>query len=385
MKQSLHILHVEDSPDDSELVGYMLQKEGLDNEIRRVETREELLEELEHSHYDLILSDYTLPKFSGLQALEIAHALKPQVPFVFVSGTIGEETAIKSLQDGAADYVLKHRLARLVPAVRRALVEAQERAMKTRLHQARRLETIGTLAGGLAHDFNDLLQVYKMHVALLRLESDHPEQIVEIAETLDKVTDRASELMRELLFFARKTDAHLTSIDVTALIQEVTEAHKVWLPKNTSLTLQLDEGLPPIFADPSQVDRILTNLIMNAKEAMPQGGGITISAEIVHFDPAQPHSLQPDDTLYLCLKVTDTGIGMDEATRSQIFEPFFTTKSLEKGTGLGLSVVFGLMQIHNGFINVQSKPGEGTIVSLFFPLPQGSKVAAERVKEIRPF
>jgi signal transduction histidine kinase len=389
MKQFLHVLHVEDSSEDSMLVQHMLEEADWDCEIQRIETRAQLFEALEHSECDLILSDCTLPQFSGLQALEIAHALKPQVPFIFVSGTIGEETAIQSLQDGATDYVLKHRLSRLVPAVRRALTEANERAMRNemekRLHQARRLESIGRLAGGLAHDFNNLLQVLKTHVALLPLKSDHPDEIAKIANTLDKAVDRGSEMMGELLVFARKTEAHLASIDIAAQIRETAEMLKVSLPSNMKLALQLDEALPTIFADPGQLDRILTNLIINARDAMPQGGCVTISAEVVQFDPVPPHSWQWDDVLYLCLKVSDTGTGMDEATRLHAFEPFFTTKPIGQGTGLGLSVVFGLMQIHNGFIDIQSKPGEGTSILLFFPLLHGSRVNPKMIKKVPPF
>lgn len=389
MKQSLQIVHIEDSPDDSELVQHLLRKDGLDCAIRRVDTRAQLFEELEHSHCDVILADCALPNFSGFQALEIARALKPEVPFIFVSGTIGEETAIKSLQDGATDYVLKQRMSRLVPAVRRALAESSERAMlramRARLHQARRLQAIGTLAGGIAHDFNNLLQIIKSHVALLPLESERPDQINKIAETLDKAADRGTEIMQELLVFARKTDAHLISVDITILIDEVVEKHRPSVPQNISITLQLDEELPPIFVDPGQVDRILTNLILNARDAMPQGGAIEISAEVVQFDSTSPSSWQPDNALYLRLKVSDTGMGMDEPTRLQVFEPFFTTKPLERGTGLGLSVVFGLMQIHNGLIDIESKPGDGTTISLFFPLPQSSKVAADKIKKIPPF
>lgn len=389
MKKPLKVLHVEDSQEDSELVEEMLRRDGLECEIKRVETRGELFEALERSNCDLILSDCTLPAFNGLQALEVAHALKPQVPFIFVSGTIGEETAIKSLQNGATDYVLKHRLSRLVPAVRRALTEAEERnirrEMEKRLHQARRLEGIGTLAGGLAHDFNNLLQVFKAHIALLSLEAGNPEQIAKIAETLDKAADRGSGLMRELLVFARKTEANLSSIDVSLRINETVDMIRASMPSHVTLITKLEEGLPHIFADPGQIDRILTNLIVNAKDAMPQGGTVTISSEVVQFDPAPPHSWQSDDVLYFCLKVADTGIGMDEATRLHAFEPFFTTKPLEKGTGLGLSVVFGLMQVHNGFIDVQSKPGEGTTFSLFFPLLHGARVDSAKIKKLPPF
>jgi signal transduction histidine kinase len=388
MKKLLHILHIEDSQADSELVQHELQGDGLNCEIQRIETRAELVKALEHSEQDLILSDCTLPLFSGLQALEIARSLKPYVPFIFVSGTIGEETAIQSLQNGATDYVLKHRLSRLLPAVRRALRETDERAtrqaMEERLRQSRRLESIGTLAGGLAHDFNNLLQILKAHIGLLPLTSNDPE-ILKIAETLNKTTDRGTKLTQELLVFARKTEAHLTSIDITSLIQETAEILKAGLPQNVILNLKLEQGLPPVFADPSHVDRILTNLVMNARDAMPQGGSITISAEVVQFDPMPQNSWQLDRILYLCLKVSDTGTGMDEMTRMHAFEPFVTTKPAGKGTGLGLSVVFGLMQVHNGLIDLHSKLGEGTVFFLFFPLPQSSIVDSQMIKKIAPF
>jgi two-component system cell cycle sensor histidine kinase/response regulator CckA len=388
MKQALHILHVEDSPQDSELVRHMLEDDGLACEFQRVETYSQLFEALEHSECDLILSDCTLPQFSGLQALKIANALKPQVPFIFVSGTIGEETAIESLQHGATDYVLKHRLSRLVPAVRRALTEVDERAtlrmMKWRLHQARRLEAIGTLIGGLSYDFTKLLRTLKAHIAQLPMGSDHPE-VDGIADALNKTTDRGIELMQELLVFARKTEAHLISIDIATRIGEMAEMLKAGLPRDINLDLQLEKGLPHIFADPEHLDRILTNLIMNAKDAMPHGGCITVSIDLIRFDAASPKSWQIDDILYLRLKVSDTGMGMNENARLHAFEPFFTTKPVGRGTGLGLSVVFGLMQAHNGLIDLQSEVGKGTTISLFFPLPYRSLVTSNMIKKIPPF
>ncbi len=143
MKQSLRVLHIEDSVEDSELVRQLLLKEGINCEVKRVETRPEVFDSLQTESFDLILADCKLPKFSGLHALEIAHALKPETPFVFVSGTIGEETAIESLRNGATDYVLKDRLSRLAPAVRRALAEAEERTLCRQL-QLRLRERAGS-------------------------------------------------------------------------------------------------------------------------------------------------------------------------------------------------------------------------------------------------
>ena len=171
MKSPLQVLHIEDSKEDCELIQHLLAKDGLTCEVSRVETRAEVFDALQNDKYDLILADCKLPSFSGLHALEIAHALKPEIPFVFVSGTIGEETAIESLRNGATDYVLKDHLFRLAPAVRRALAEAEERRLcrklQHRLREAGRLEAISTLSNGIAHDFNNILTIILGHASLL--------------------------------------------------------------------------------------------------------------------------------------------------------------------------------------------------------------------------
>jgi signal transduction histidine kinase len=388
MKQSLHIIHVEDSLDDSELVRLMLHAAGLECKIRRVETREQFVEALHESTCDLILSDWTLPHFYGLEALQIARATKPEIPFIFISGTMGEERAIKSLQNGATDYVLKHLLARLVPAVRRAITEVEGRkarhALETQLQRARKLETIGTLAGGLAHDFRNLLQILKLSIDLLPLIADDPKQVVHIAEQLDKTVNRGCGMMQELLVFARKTEANLLPVDMAVQIKEMTQMLQSSLPANVSLFLELEEDLPPVIADAGQLERMLTNLIMNARDALPQGGEIVVSTDLIRFARIHANSWQIKDVPYLRVKISDTGTGMDEVTQSQIFEPFFTTKSTEKGTGLGLSVVFGLIEAHHGFIDLHSQIGEGTTFSLFFPLLPGANVAPERIQVISP-
>lgn len=224
MKQPLHVIHIEDSLEDSELVQHMLRADGLECEIHHVETRDQFEKALQQPKCDLILSDCTLPRFHGLDALQIARATKPEVPFIFVSGTIGEEAAIKSLQNGATDYVLKYRLSRLIPAVRRALIEAEGRAarmeMEMQLRQARKLETIGTLAGGLAHDFRNSLQILKIGIDMLPLIANDPKQVIAIAEQLDRATDRECSMIGELLLFARKTEARLIPVDMAGQIRK---------------------------------------------------------------------------------------------------------------------------------------------------------------------
>ena len=364
----------------TELIRHLLNNSGLQCQITRIDTRPKIFDELEKKSYDLILADCRLPGFSGLQALEIAHALKPETPFVFVSGTIGEETAIESLRNGATDYILKDRLSRLVPAVRRALAEAEERTMcrqlQQRLREAGRLEAISTLSNGIAHDFNNILTIILGHASLLDLERENPSRIMEISRTITEAGLRGSEIVQQLLAFARKSDGHVAAADLNNYIQAHLNALKESLPDRVDLAFEPAVDLPDIMVDTSQLDRILTNLVTNSIDAMADGGHITLSTKVV------PATRVPDllpelaSEKYVCLTVTDTGKGIDSTTREHVFEPFFTTKDRGRGTGLGLPVVYGLMQAHNGHVNVVSEMGQGTAISLFFPVPKSNVATA---------
>jgi two-component system, cell cycle sensor histidine kinase and response regulator CckA len=373
MQATFRILHLEDSKEDCELVHRLLVDDGIDCEMIRCENREKFLQALEKKNFDLIFADCTVPQFNGHHALEVARELAPEIPFIFVSGTIEEDSAIEALHRGATDYVLKGRLSRLVPAVRRAIAEAEEKTkgqeMEQRLRQAQRLEAVGTLAGGVAHDFNNILTIIKGYSSLLPMECQKPERVREIAETIDRASLRGSELVNQLLAFARKSEGSFTSTALNHRVQEVASMLRPALPPNIAFELQLEEGLPEIHADPGQVERVLVNLATNARDAMPEGGKIIFSTSRVRGVEAPLHSGDETDQ-YLCLRVTDTGCGMDQATRQRIFEPFFTTKPRGKGTGLGMPVVYGLMQSHNGLIDVRSELGKGTSISLFFPIPK---------------
>jgi two-component system, cell cycle sensor histidine kinase and response regulator CckA len=372
MAQRLRILHIEDSEADSLLVQQRLLREGMDCQVDRVETREQFEHALRHIPFDLILADCKLPRFSGLEALTLTKALHPNIPFVFVSGTIGEEAAIESLRNGATDYVLKDRLSRLVPAVMRALTDTKNRAsyeqMEKQLREAQRLEAIGTLAGGVAHDFNNLLTIISGNISLLKMASDQPTRILAVAETIDRAVQRGSELVRGLLVFARQGQTRLTLTDIGKQLHDTVGMLQATLPENITISQRYPPNLPEILADPAQIERIFINLLTNARDAMPHGGAITITVGAVLAGPFpdQPKEVAKE---YLKIEVTDTGIGMEESVRQHIFEPFFTTKPSGKGTGLGLPVVYGLMQNHKGFVDVNSEPGIGTTFTLFFPVP----------------
>jgi two-component system, cell cycle sensor histidine kinase and response regulator CckA len=370
--QRLRILHIEDSEADSLLVQQRLLREGLDCQVDRVETRDQFEQALRHTPFDLILADCKLPRFSGLEALTLAKSMHPHIPFVFVSGTIGEEAAIESLRNGATDYVLKDRLSRLVPAVMRALTDTKNRAnyeqMEKQLREAQRLEAIGTLAGGVAHDFNNLLTIISGNISLLRMASDQPTRVLAVAETVDRAVQRGSELVRGLLVFARQGQTRLTLTDIAKQLHDTVGMLQATLPENITISQQYPPNLPEILADPAQIERIFINLLTNARDAMPDGGAITITVDAVLAGPFpdRPKEVAKE---YLKIEVTDTGIGMEESVRQHIFEPFFTTKPSGKGTGLGLPVVYGLMQNHKGFVDVNSEPGAGTTFTLFFPVP----------------
>jgi signal transduction histidine kinase len=368
----LRILHVEDSPDDSEIIRRLLIEEGIECEIERRETRDEFVDRLKKKDFDLIFADCALPAFTGMHALQLAREHAPEVPFIFVSGSMGEDMAIESLRNGATDYVLKGRLSRLVPAVRRAIDEARERSkgleMEMRLRQAQNLETVGTLAGGIAHDFNNILTIIKGHASLLDLEARHPERVGEIAGIIDHAARRGSDLVKQILAFARKSDGTFTMTDINRLIHDLVSMLREAMSRNITFQFELDEHLPHIVADAAQIERVIINLVTNASDAMPQGGPIVLATQRIASRADVPCLSELPEQEYLLLRVSDTGTGMDEETRRHIFEPFFTTKPKGKGTGLGMPVVYGLMQMHGGAIDVASEPGKGTAISLYFPV-----------------
>lgn len=372
MKTPLHVLHIEDSEKDSALIQELLERDGICCDITRIEKRPQIFEALKNKTFDLILSDCKLPQFSGLQALEIARALTPTIPFIFVSGTIGEEAAIESLRNGATDYILKDRLSRLSAAVRRALSEAEERALcrqlQSRLHEAGRLEAVSTLSKGVAHNFNNILTIIMGHASLLGRECHNPKRILEIASVITQASTRASDVVEQLLAFARKSDGRSVLTDLNQRVAETLVSMEGKLPSKIRLSFEASRDLPGILVEPTQLERIVTNLIANAIDSMPDGGNITLSTRQVSIQEMPESSYPWASENYGCLQITDTGLGIDSATREHIFEPFYTTKEKGHSSGLGLPVVYGLMRAYRGHIQIESEPGLGTTVTLYFPM-----------------
>ncbi len=379
MKTPLRLLHLEDNPVDAELITATLMEGNIPCQSQLVYTRQAFVAALKEGRMDLILADYSIPGFDGMTALILARQHCPDVPFLFVSATIGEELAIDAMHQGATDYVLKQRLGRLVPSVQRALRELDDRAERKRaeealrqsekqFRQSQKMEAVGRLAGGIAHDFNNLLTIIMGYsqVLLTELGPQHPLR-GKIEETL-KAGERAATLIRQLLTFSRKQSLDPKILSLNTAVTSLESLLRRLIGEDIQLVSKLDPTNGRLRADQAQLEQVLVNLVVNARDAMPKGGTLTIETAQVELTRSPVYHLTPlPPGPYVRLAVSDTGCGMDRMTQSHIFEPFFTTKGEGKGSGLGLSTVFGIVTQSGGAIDVTSRVGHGTRFDLYFP------------------
>jgi PAS domain S-box-containing protein len=514
-RSPLNIVHLEDNPHDREFVRRTLQKAGIACKFTYAETLEEFESALAEARPHVILSDFTLPSYSGTEALAFARKNYPEVPYIFISGTIGEERAVESLKGGATDYVLKHNLSRLPAAVEQATRAAREsarrrqaeialRASETRfremaenirdvfwvaspdgkqllyvspgyaniwgrsiaeLHeqpdvwvnsiveeerdrvlkalatlsrggearieyrirrpdgtvrwvetraypstdpsgnahavgvstditerkllqqqllQSQKMEAIGQLAGGIAHDFNNLLTVINGYASLTLAGDDTPEHLRKPLLQIQAAGERAANLTRQLLVFSRKQTMQFKPVDINHTIEESTRMLSRMVGEQIELSLNLGSSLPQIEADTSMIEQILMNLVVNARDAMPQGGRLVISTELKEISVTEAKAIPGTRAgRFVQLSVADTGSGIAPEIISKIFEPFFTTKGIGQGTGLGLAMVFGIVENHHGWIHTESRLGEGTTFRIYLPtiLPARSESRGARVED----
>jgi PAS domain S-box-containing protein len=496
--EKLRILNLEDNPNDVELNQAFLESEGFACTLVCVDNREDFLRALQKKDYDIILADYSLPSFDGLSALTLARENSPETPFIFVSGTLGEDVAIEAMKRGATDYIIKDRLERLPTAVRRALTEKKDQAerrraeealrrsegrlrqligqtfdiifetdafgfiktispqseqvfglapealigrhfqeflkesdrervldrfhqavkkewtgivefigkrkdgaevycemrhvveeengrvlgtlgvirdvterhkMQAHLQQSQKMEAIGTLAGGIAHDFNNILGaiIGYTQLALYDLPTDSPlrynfDQVL-------KASDRARELVKQILSFSRQTPQEQGPIHILPVLKEGLKLLRASLPKSIDIKKNLSIKEDVIIGDPTQIHQVIMNLCTNASQAIGgRPGLIEINLEEVNLG-AGDQILFPGlkEGPYLRLSVRDTGSGIEANILPRIFDPFFTTKAPGLGTGMGLSVVHGIVKSHGGEITVYSEPGVGTTFRIYLP------------------
>jgi two-component system cell cycle sensor histidine kinase/response regulator CckA len=375
---TLRVLMVEDSEDDAALLEHYLRAQWPGLESRRVDTADDLRDALKSEAWDIVLSDYSLPTLTALDALRVLQEMSLDIPFLVVSGTIDEEVAVEVLRAGAMDFLSKGRWARLAPAIERerreAITRRARREAEANLRQAHKMESVGNLAGGIAHDFNNLLTVIIGYGDMLaeRFAADQ-EASADLAEIL-RAARSAAVMTRQLLAFSRRQVLRPQVVDLNETISDLQTMLQRLIEANVRMAFRLAPEPTPVRVDPGQIEQVLLNLVVNARDAMPNGGDLMIETAIVRVrqaDIATLPGLQPGE--HVRLTVRDTGSGIPPSVRGRIFEPFFTTKEVGRGTGLGLATVYGIVQQSDGTITVESELGAGTAFTIHLPL---STVAA---------
>jgi signal transduction histidine kinase len=360
----LRILLLEDSPLDAELTISTLKSGGIACWVERVETREEFTAAVQRRDFDLILADYALPNFDGVSALKIAAVQVPEIPFLFVSGSIGEELAIECLKQGATDYVLKERLVRLVPCVERALRETNDRRERRRAEDAlmhnEKIAMLGRLAATVAHEINNPLSSVTNVLYLLSIQPELTDDSKVMIEMAQSELKRVADISHQTLSFYRESP-NPVPLDLAEVIEGV-----LWLfdrqvrEKNIVVERKIEyrQKFP---AFPGELRQVISNLVANAIQAIQPNGRLCIRV--------REGTRRSTGDRGVFLLVSDSGSGISRENRSFIFEPFFSTKG-ENGTGLGLWVTKGIVEKHKGTIRVRSRQGEtrqGTTFSIFLP------------------
>ena len=257
----------------------------------------------------------------------------------------------------------------------------EQKKLQNQFFQSQKIQSIGTLAGGIAHDFNNILAIILGYSSTLEKNRNDARKHADGIAAISQAIDRGAALVRQILTFARKTDIAFEPLNIPDLVHELLSMLKETFSKTITFTQTYAPDIPDILADRTQIHQTLLNLCVNARDAMPNGGSITIKAELRTKKEVSKRFPTADQELYVCISVIDTGAGMDEAIFARVFDPFFTTKEKGKGTGLGLSVVYGVMQSHHGFVDVESYVGVGTTFYLYFPV---SHIPEKPLEEVSP-
>jgi len=259
---------------------------------------------------------------------------------------------------------------------------AQRALLERQLRQAQKMEAIGQLAAGVAHDFNNILTVIQGHAGLMERSLAEGKPSPRSLEQISKASIRAATLIRQLLMFSRKQVMQFRHLDLNDALSNSTKMLERLVGEHVPIAFHPQSSIPAIYADASMMDQIAMNLAVNARDAMPNGGRLSISTsvETIHRAPT-PMDPEQRDGDFVCLAFTDTGTGMDTQILNRIFEPFFTTKPVGKGTGLGLSTVFGIVRAHSGWLVVESQPKHGTTFRLYFPASRQSAEKTELVAD----
>jgi signal transduction histidine kinase len=374
---SVDVLLVEDDEEDYLLTTDVLARiDGTHHVVHWVRDPRSAIEAVRGRDYDVCLVDYHLGPEDGIGLVRELLADGHDLPVIVLTGQGDRAVDLEAARAGAADYLVKSEVspALLERTIRYAMrSRADLRALRESeagLRQAQRMDAVGQLAGGVAHDFNNMMTavIGFSELILTRLEQAHP--VRRHVEEIKRAGERASGMTQQLLAFSRKQVLEPRVFDLNVVVADVEKLLQRLIGENVELVSLLEPDLEPIEADPGRLEQVIMNLAINARDAMPAGGKLTIETANVDLDQSYLGQLDLTPGPYVLLTVRDDGIGMDDETTRQIFEPFFTTKEEGKGTGLGLATVFGIVKQSGGDIDVDSEPGGGTAFKIFLPQAQ---------------
>ena len=336
---------------------------------------------------DLILSTDSSARLDTLAALEILHETGADVPLVAITERVPEESVLEVLKAGAADHITRHHLSRLGVTVAREMSQAEGRRERSRLEQqfrqAQKMEAVGRLAGGVAHDFNNLLTVITGYAELLLNGRDLKPPQRSALEEIQRAAERGGALTHQLLAFSRGQPFAARHVELNTLIVNMERMLSRLIGEDIELITVAAADPASIRTDPGQLEQVIMNIVVNARDAMPGGGKLlleTRNAQVDQTYAGQNVDLKPGS--YVMLAISDNGMGMDQETITHLFEPFFTTKAPGKGTGLGLATAYGIVRQSGGAISVYSEPGHGTTIRIY--LPTADSKAAPETAEKRP-
>jgi two-component system cell cycle sensor histidine kinase/response regulator CckA len=379
----IRILLVDDDPQARPLIEMALSDAPFEAEIDVVSTARLGIDRIADDNHDIYLIDQQLPDGTGVSVIHTAKARGVHKPFILLTGHGSGALDREASREGAADYVEKHLVgAHLERSIRYALRNWQSTRLlhdrDEQLRHAQKMEAIGRLAGGVAHDFNNLLTAIIGYTDLLTERINDPEdQTTRDVAEIRKAADRAAGLTRQLLAFSRKQFLNPTVLDLNEVVSGMLQMLPRVIGEHIQTTVALAGDLGRVKADASQMEQVLVNLVLNARDAMATGGQLTIETCNVSLNAGRirAENLTVEPGPYVMLAVTDTGIGMDQATLARAFEPFFTTKPKGKGTGLGLATVYGIVDQSGGSVAIITAPGRGTTIRIYLPV---TKAAVEQ-------
>ncbi|TGK12037.1 hybrid sensor histidine kinase/response regulator [Leptospira fletcheri] len=372
----LKFLFLEDSPTDLELIQRELKRGGVEYVSLHVQDRDAYLKAIVEEKPDFIFSDFSLPNFDGLSALTLAKEACPSTPFIFVSGTYGEDAAIQTLTRGATDYVLKDRLVKLVPALKRALRENEETEARRKaerdkfeieeqLRQSQKLEAMGFLAGAMAHEINNPIMAIIDYARMIEKGESDTEKVKRMAIKIQTEGERISVMVKDLLRFARQEKGQFEKVKLTHSLIKMKSISEQ-RAKMSKIFLQVDttEDVCPVLCKEGQILQVLLNLVNNSIDSLNQKNeGYYDDKRVSVFAKMVDMGNKP----WVRITVEDTGVGIPPELGRSIFNTFFTTKEADKGTGLGLSVSLSIVKEHGGYLSFESVPMEYT--RFFLDLP----------------